>query len=101
MNKERRKSLEAAVKFIGVALEHYANGNEQLDQAIAYIQEVKDGEQEGHDNLPEGLQSGEKGQSMEENINLLQEAEDALTEFLDTGFEPIDSAHQTVVDVIG
>lgn len=47
MNKQRRKRLEEASKLIA--------------QAQGIIEEVKDEEQEAHDNLPESIQYGEKG----------------------------------------
>ncbi len=60
MNKQRRKRLEEASKLIA--------------QAQGIIEEVKDEEQEAHDNLPESIQYGEKGQQMEEYIDMLDEA---------------------------
>lgn len=60
MNKQRRKRLEEASKLIAKAQE--------------IIEEVKDEEQEAHDNLPESIQYGEKGQQMEEYIDMLDEA---------------------------
>lgn len=64
MNEERRKKLEAAKAHI--------------TDAINLIEEVKDGEQEAFDNMPENLQSGEKGQTLEENVATLESAVDNL-----------------------
>ena len=60
MNKIRRKQLQEASELIA------------KEQGI--IESVKDDEQEAHDNLPESIQYGEKGQQMEEYIDMLDEA---------------------------
>lgn len=60
MNKARRKQLAEASALIA--------------QAQGIIESVKDDEQEAHDNLPESIQYGEKGQQMEEYIDMLDEA---------------------------
>lgn len=60
MNKIRRKQLQEASELIA--------------KAQGIIESVKDEEQEAHDNLPESIQYGEKGQQMEEYIDMLDEA---------------------------
>lgn len=60
MNKQRRKEL--------------AKASELIAQAQSIIESVKDEEQDAHDNLPESIQYGEKGQQMEEYIDMLDEA---------------------------
>lgn len=60
MNKIRRKQLQEASELIA--------------KAQGIIERVKDEEQEAHDNLPESIQHGEKGQQMEEYIDMLDEA---------------------------
>lgn len=60
MNKIRRKQLQEASELIA--------------KAQGIIEGVKDDEQEAHDNLPESIQYGEKGQQMEEYIDMLDEA---------------------------
>ena len=37
------------------------------------LEEVRDEEQESYDNLPEGLQAGERGEQMQENVDNLEE----------------------------
>lgn len=56
MNKIRRKQLQEASELIA--------------KAQGIIESVKDEEQEAHDNLPESIQYGEKGQQMEEYIDI-------------------------------
>ena len=60
MNKIRRKQLQEASELIA--------------KAQGIIENVKDEEKEAHDNLPESIQYGEKGQQMEEYIDMLDEA---------------------------
>lgn len=45
-----------------------------IRSAVVELESLKDEEQEAFDNLPEGLQGGDKGQAMEEAINTLDEA---------------------------
>lgn len=60
MNKQRRKEL--------------AKASELISQAQAIIESVKEEEENAHDNLPESIQYGEKGEQMEEYIDTLDEA---------------------------
>lgn len=60
MNAQRRKEIAAAILT--------------LDEAKNQIEAVRDDEQAAFDNLPESLQQGEKGQSMEEAIGNLDDA---------------------------
>ncbi len=45
-----------------------------IEQAMSILEEVKDEEQEAHDNLPESLQYGERGEEMEGFIEMLDES---------------------------
>ena len=67
MNNERRKKIAEAVEQINAAI-----GN--IENAKAILDECKDEEQDAFDNLPEGLQSSERGECMEENIGYLEAA---------------------------
>ena len=73
MNRERRKKLAVANSFI--------------DKALEIIDQVRDEEQEAFDNLPEGLQMGQNGMSMEEKVdgleNIYMELEDIKTSISD------------------
>lgn len=66
MNKQRRIRVKDALELI--------------DRARGILEEVRDEEQESFDNLPEGLQEGEKGERMQENIDALEEFLDNLEE---------------------
>ena len=67
MNNERRKKIAEAVEQINAAI-----GN--IENAKAILDECKDEELDAFDNLPEGLQSSERGERMEENIGYLEAA---------------------------
>lgn len=66
VNKDRRARLEALLAPL----------SEIKDQ----LQLIADEEQEAYDNLPESLQSGEKGEKMEENASKMTDAVDHLEE---------------------
>ena len=51
-----------------------------IDRAQSVLEELWEEEQENFDNLPEGLQEGEKGERMQENIDALEEFLDNLEE---------------------
>ena len=60
MNKERRKRLAEAFEKIGEVRE--------------ILEGVKDEEQEAYDNPPENFQNGERGEEMQNYIEMIDEA---------------------------
>ena len=64
MNAMRRKHLARAIQMIYDAQE--------------IIEMVKEEEQDSYDNLPEGIQDSERGETMYENIDTLGEISDNL-----------------------
>ena len=68
MNKERRKRIREAM--------------EALDTAHDILIEVFDEEQEAFDNLPEGIQNGERGEQMSGYIETLAEQDSALEDII-------------------
>lgn len=69
MNKERRKELNKAIKL--------------LEEAQEIIACVMDEEQEAYDNLPEGIQSSEKGEEMDENVSDMDNCGDTIQDVID------------------
>jgi prefoldin subunit 5 len=72
MNKQNRKDLERALNLI--------------NQAMEVISAVKEEEEEKYDNLPEGIQDSERGESFQENIDNLDYAIsdlDSVIEYVD------------------
>jgi len=60
-----------------------------MNQASELLEQAKDEEQDSFDNLPEGLQGAEKGETMESNVGILEAAFDNLTSAIE-GLEDIE-----------
>lgn len=69
MNKQRRKMIADVV--------------ERLEAAKSDLEMIRDEEQDAFDNMPEGLQGSERGETMEEAIGHLDEAVESVEEALD------------------
>ena len=69
MNKERRKSIEQIV--------------DKINEIKADLTWIRNDEEEAYDNLPEGIQSSERGDSMQEAIEAMDDADGALQEAVD------------------
>lgn len=69
MNAQRRKQLAEAIA--------------KLEEAQTLIEIVRDEEQDAFDNMPEGLQSGEKGQKMESAVSRMEDALNDLENAVD------------------
>lgn len=64
MNKERRKSIKEAICLI--------------EQDAKMLEDIRDEEEEAMENLPDGIRYGEKGEQMQEYIDLINEAIESL-----------------------
>ncbi len=64
MNKERRSRLEEV--------------KEKIAEILCTIEEVRDDEEAAHENLPEPIQNGERGELMYDNVDAMQEIYDSL-----------------------
>lgn len=91
MNKYRRKVLNA----IENKLSNFESENDP-SQDLSFFQEihadlesVKEEEQEAFDNLPEGLQQAERGSAMEQAIDNLDNAMDAIQTCIDAAEETL------------
>jgi hypothetical protein len=84
MNKMRRTALNAVIaKYTALYNQLDDLGNE-FDTLKDELEAIKDEEQEAYDNLPESMQGGEKGDTMMEGINRLEDAIanlESITEF--------------------
>lgn len=107
MNQARRKSLNDLHKRITEFQSRWAEYSAQLENFASEasdlhgeLEALKDEEQEYFDNMPEGFQTGEKGQTAESAISELDTALEALSGFeglelsvdLDEALEAIDNA---------
>lgn len=61
MNKKRRKRLEDVIDI--------------LNDLSMEIELIREEEQEAYDNMPESLQLSEKGETIEENVSVLEDAQ--------------------------
>lgn len=79
MNKDQRKRLDEALKLLDEA-------NELIGQAQGIVEEIAGDERDKFDNMPEGLQAGERGQAIEAAADALVEA---VSGFDDLGLDDI------------
>lgn len=68
MNKQRRKDLAEAIEL--------------LDQAKGIIETCATDERDGLDNMPEGLQEGERGQAIEAAADALDYAAEGFDDII-------------------
>lgn len=81
MNQQQRKTLSNAIQALGAFTDaehclekgHVAVLN-AVEDAKSVFQEIADEEREKFDNMPEGLQQGDKAQAMEEAADALENA---------------------------
>ena len=69
MNKERRKQLADIV--------------EQLESLKSELEEVKEQEESAFENMPESLQGSDRGQRMQEVIDILDNSFSSIEEAID------------------
>lgn len=69
MNNARRKIIAEALELV--------------ERASNLLEPVRDEEQEAYDNMPEGLQQGERGQQCEAAADALDSAVSSLEEVID------------------
>ena len=69
MNKERRKALQSIV--------------DRLTELGEELAAIRDEEQEAYENLPEGIQSSERGEMMDAAIGYLDEAFDGIESIIE------------------
>lgn len=70
MNKTRRKLIEKII--------------EQLETLKDEVESITEEEQEAYDNLPDGIQDSEKGETMYEAISDLEDASSNFDDIIDT-----------------
>ena len=100
MNADRRKKLNALQDLLQQTGLSAAMDN--LKAIRDDLEGVRDEEQEAFDNLPEGLQSAERGQGMEAAIEALTEAFETLEGLIDGfDFDLIDEAFSKIEDAKG
>lgn len=83
MNKERRKAIESAMAT--------------LAQARELVEDARDAERDYFDNMPESLQSGEKGERASAAADALDEACCAMDE-IESYFGDVESNCETATE---
>lgn len=86
MNRDRRKKL-------AIALDNINNAREALKEAFDLIGTCKDEEETSFDNLPQGIQDGDRGCIMQDAIDNMTDAYDTLDDIL--------SSMDDLMDAIG
>lgn len=71
MNNQRRKSLQEAITLL-------QSIQDAFDRAKELIETAKDEESEAYENMPEGLQSSERGEQSQTAVSELENAFEAL-----------------------
>lgn len=74
MNKERRANL-------GIAADLLREVKSKLEEVHIIVSQEAEAEREYYDNMPEGLQSGDKGTTAEEAATTLENIVSSLEEF--------------------
>lgn len=90
MNNARRKELK-------IALTQAEEVKVNLDCIQEILESCMEEEQDCYDNLPEGLQEGEKGEHMQEAISYLEDAINSLDDVrdnVDSLIEQIENARE-------
>lgn len=93
MNNKRRKLIAE----ISQQIEALKTRLEDADALKDEIETVQGEEQEGYDNLPESLQQGERGQTMEQAAEALGEAADQLEDALTTAIGTLDEVLASLI----
>lgn len=74
MNNQRRKSLKQLIKQLEGLTENFEELKSQVEDVVTEIEYLRDEEEEAYNNLPEGIQDGERGERMQETIDSLDSA---------------------------
>ena len=83
MNIQRRKELNKAIDMIEGFKDEAAALMAKIEAARELVEQIRDAEQEAFDNMPESLQTGEKGTTMEEAISGMDDVHGELESLKD------------------
>ena len=83
MNANRRKTLGQVIDQIEALKNLMENFKADIESIRETIDAERDNEQEAFDNLPEGLQQAERGQTMEQAVEYLDTASSVITDLFD------------------
>ena len=101
MNKERRKAIAIVITMVEQivnTLEEAEGG--MLDHLISDCEDLENEEQEYFDNMPESIQSGEKGQAAAQAVQWLADARAAAEQARDSFQEALENLQDEVVGLL-
>jgi exonuclease VII small subunit len=102
MNKTRRAALNALQDRLTANKAAFEATIAELREIKDDLETIRDEEQDSFDNLPEGLQAGEKGQDMEAAISSIEDAMNTLDNLPDAiDLDEIDAAFSSIDDAKG
>lgn len=87
MNKDRRKELDKLQDRITAVVEKVRDWGDVYAEVCDIrdaLEAIKDEENDGFQNLSEGLQAAERGQAMEEAVRQMEEGQSTLDELSST-----------------
>lgn len=93
MNKARRKLIHKAINVLVM-------GND-VDQALAILEDVLYAEEAAYDNIPENLQGSWRAEESEEAIDALNDAIDLLTDLQSSESTDEDETEDRIQEAIG
>lgn len=100
MNGQRRKRIMDVSKQFDALESDMRNLAVKFSDLLSLVEDIKDEECDAYDNLPEGLQNGEKGQAMQSAIDNLDSIVSQIEEIVDTLENVGDDVVQQFYDAI-
>lgn len=93
MNKVRRKKIQKAINILEI--------DNDIDQALAILEDVLYDEEDAYDNIPENLQSSWRAEESEEAIDSLNDAIELLTDLQSAENTDEDEKEEKIQEAIG
>ena len=93
MNKVRRKKIQKAINILEI--------DNDIDQALAILEDVLYDEEDAYDNIPENLQGSWRAEESEEAIDALNDAIDLLTDLQSSEGADEDETMDKLQEAIG
>ena len=93
MNKARRKKIQKAIDILETG--------DDVDQALAILEDVLYAEEDAYDNIPENLQGSWRAEESEEAIDALNDAIDLLTDIQSADSSDEDEKEDKAQEAIG
>lgn len=104
MNAARRKDIQSAIEVVNKhrneLLELLKALAEDVSELAGIVDDIKSDEQDYFDNMPEGLQSGEKGEAAEEAITHLSDAQSVLESLCDDLQSDLEQKFDEIVEFL-